>query len=880
MRREPYYILGLDPGIASCGFALIDIRNCVILEMGAHLFDAPQEDKTKVSLAVSRRNARSARRNNERTKNRQKHCLSLLKAHGLVPEEATKGWLQSKKGDKPIIELRVAGLDRALSDREFSQVLYSLSGRRGYLPNGEGDGKDVGDDSGKVLSALAQNDNEMQASGCRTIGEFLFKKGRTRNRAGAYENCVRNSQIIDEVKMIFEAQRGEGNLKATHEFETAYLDNITWRAVDPDYDDLVYGRVGTCSYFRDEKRASRADLSFELCRAYERLGHIVMVDLEGNESTLTKEQINGYISKLFSVRPRSVKYSTIRKDLDLSAAVHFKGIEKDQESKTHVSEPKVWNKLVKMLPESLLLKMLGDRSFADDILERVTYASSGESLEEKLKELDLDEDELQSVLDLPFSSKSFKGYGERSRKALDMLLDAFDEEDVRTLVDAERATGLLALRLDKDRNERTVLLPPYEAYDPVCTNPVVLRAMGRMRRIVNAIIRIYGVPHEIHIEVGRELKQSKREKSLISKRNRQNQQNNKIWAEVIAGIRGCDVEDVTGKDLLKYSLREQQDQKDAYTGEPINLERMVREERYCEIDHILPYSRTCEDGRDNKVLVLGSSNQNKRERTPYEWMVQDGNQGAPSWEAFKARVAANEKYPRRKKDRLLCTALGAEEEKRFLDRNLNDTRYMSIAVKSYLEDTLAFPESDSKAHVLAVAGGATSVLRYSWGLNLGEGSGKDRSDDRHHAVDACVIAACSASAIKKVAEAHSQGRESFKRARESRLASTQPWETFAEEVIARRETVVPTRFASHGVTGKAFEETNYRFDGFTDDAKRLAQLHGGIRMYAKGMFALARMAMRISSAGWPFCVFGLTRMQERGVGNGMPTPYITRTFLR
>lgn len=819
--REPYYILGLDPGIASCGFALIDTANCVILEMGSHLFDAPQENKTKRSLAAGRRNARSMRRNNKRTKDRQKHCINILKEHGLVPAETTKEWFQTKKGDKPTIELRVAGLDRSLSDREFAQVLYSLSGRRGYFPNGESEGKEQGDDSGKVLSALAQNDEEMAELGCRTIGEFLFQKGRTRNKAGAYENCVRNTQIIAEVKSIFEAQREKGNSSATHELEADYLENIVWRAINPDYDDMIYGRVGSCSYFKNEKRASKADLSSELCRAYEKLGHIVMIDFDGNESFLTKNQINVYINKLFSVKPKSVKYSTIRKDLDLSAAVCFKGVEKDQENKTSVSEPKVWNLLTKNLPDSLLQRMLDDRTFADDILESVTYASSRESLEEKIRSLDLDEKEVRSVLELPYASKLFRGYGSRSRKALEMLLDAFGEDEVRTLVEAERAAGLLALRLDKKQDERTTFLPPYETYDATCTNPVVLRAMGRMRRIVNAIIKIYGVPNEIHIEIGRELKLSKREKVLINKRNRQNQQNNKIWAETIAGIRGCSTEDVTGKDLLKYALREQQDQKDIYTGESISLERMVLEDHYCEIDHILPYSRTCEDSRENKALVLASSNQNKRERTPYEWMTQDGGQGAPSWDDFKTSVMANNKFTRRKKDNFLCKMLDTETESKFLARNLNDTRYMSIAIKNYLEDTLAFPDSSLKTHVLAVAGRATSALRYSWGLNFSGSSGKDRGDDRHHAVDACVIAACSASIIKKVAEAHSRGRDYFKKARESRLASTQPWKEFAEEVIERRNTVVSTRFVSHGVTGRAFEETNYRFDGLTDDTKNL-----------------------------------------------------------
>lgn len=872
MKKEPYYVLGLDSGIASCGFALLDTANHEILEMGSHLFDAPQEDKTKISLAVGRRNARSTRRNNQRTKNRQKHCFDLLKSEGLAPEDVEKEWLQSRKGDKPIIELRVDGLDRLLTDREFAQVLYSLSGRRGYFPNGEGDGSGTNDDSGKVLKALAQNTKEMESSDCRTIGEFLFKKGRSRNKAGAYENCVHSTQIIDEVHLLFQAQRHFGNQKASKNFENAFIKNITWRAINSEYDELVYGRVGACSYFKEEKRVAQATLSFELCRAYEKLGHIVLVDSEGTESHLTNDQVNDYVDRMFSCKPQSIKYSTIRKDLDLDAATYFKNIEKDAENKTEVAEAKVWKLLSKNLPEQLLQKMLNNREFADDILEALTYASSRKSLENKLEGIDLSEDELQSIVELPYTSKIFKGYGNRSRKALNLLLDAFGEENVRTLTDAEEATGLLALRLDKNRSERSAFLPPYEIYDPTCTNPVVLRAMSRMRRIINAIIKMYGVPHEIHIEVGRELKQSKHEKAVIYKRNRQNQQNNKVWAETIAGIRGCTAEDVAGKDLLKYALREQQNQKDAYTGETIDLERMVLEPRYCEIDHILPYSRTSEDNRENKVLVLGSSNQNKRERTPYEWMTQDKGHNAPSWEKFKADVLANANYSRRKREHLLNTTLNEESEAKFIERNLNDTRYMSIAIKNYLEEMLDFPVSGPKTHVLAVAGGATGALRFVWGLNFGENSTKDRDDSRHHAVDACVIAACSFSTVKKVAEARSKGREAFKKARLSRLADTQPWDTFAIEVTEKRKTVIPTRFVSHGVTGRAFEETNYRFNGFTNDKKRLALLYGNGKEVKKGNIYFGKEGNAHIVDGMAFLRLWLDPDANRGKGKWYADP--------
>ena len=130
-KEKPYLVLGMDPGIASCGFALLDMNNHEILEMGAHLFDVPQNPKSHESNAVARRAARSIRRNLDRTQARQKHCLALMKEYGLVPSDADRNWLQSQKGDKPVLKLRAVGLDRLLTGREFAQVLYLLVTRRG-----------------------------------------------------------------------------------------------------------------------------------------------------------------------------------------------------------------------------------------------------------------------------------------------------------------------------------------------------------------------------------------------------------------------------------------------------------------------------------------------------------------------------------------------------------------------------------------------------------------------------------------------------------------------------------------------------------------------------------------------------------------------------
>ena len=52
---RPYLVLGLDLGIGSCGFALLDLSNHCILEMGSHLFDVPQEKKKSLAAVRSQR---------------------------------------------------------------------------------------------------------------------------------------------------------------------------------------------------------------------------------------------------------------------------------------------------------------------------------------------------------------------------------------------------------------------------------------------------------------------------------------------------------------------------------------------------------------------------------------------------------------------------------------------------------------------------------------------------------------------------------------------------------------------------------------------------------------------------------------------------------
>ena len=110
-------------------------------------------------------------------------------------------------------------------------------------------------------------------------------------------------------------------------------------------------------------------------------------------------------------------------------------------------------------------------------------------------------------------------------------------------------------------------------------------------------------------------------------------------------------------------------------------------------------------------------------------------------------MEGNKAYRLAKRSRLLRKNFGNEEAKEFRERNLNDTRYICKFFKNYVERYLQLAEGSESKRCVVLSGQLTSFLRARWGLI------KVRSDnDRHHALDAAVVAACSHGMVKRLAD--------------------------------------------------------------------------------------------------------------------------------
>lgn len=231
----------------------------------------------------------------------------------------------------------------------------------------------------------------------------------------------------------------------------------------------------------------------------------------------------------------------------------------------------------------------------------------------------------------------------------------------------------------------------------------------------------------------------------------------------------------------------------------------------------MPRSRSADDSFANKVLVLSKANQDKINRTPYEWFAHD----AHAWERFEAYLSSptlRAKLGTGKINRLLKKNFDENSEKEFLARNLNDTRYMARAIKTYCETYWELSHEDDKLRIQIRSGKLTSELRSRWI----EGYMKDRSIHTHHALDAIVIAFATQSMVQKLSTYY--GAKETRHAKEKPIFNP-PMEHFREAVEAalrleRIETVIAkderaielhrlliSRPPRASVTGAAHKET-------------------------------------------------------------------------
>lgn len=747
------YAIGLDIGITSVGWAVVALDGkehpCGIIGMGSHIFDVAEQPQTGESLAAPRRAARSARRRLRRHRHRNERIRYLIVQKGIITQEKLDRLFDGKLED--IYEMRVRALDEKITAEEFCRLLIHLSQRRGFRSNRKNPSLS---EDGTILNAVSANTAAMEAEGYRTVGEMLLKDPRfaqhKRNKGGEYIATVSRQQTENEVRLIFAKQRQYGAEFASQSLEEAYLDILlSQRSFDdgpggesPYGGNQIEKMVGRCTFCPELPRAAKATYSFEYFNLLEKINHI-RLQCDGMSMPLNAQQREQLIT--LALATENPDYAKIRKTLSLAETVRFNTVRYQDgdtatwEKKTKLGCMKAYHQMRKAF-DRISKGYIQQVSIAqrNAIATALSLYRTSEKLQNYLREQRVPEE----MIEVAENIGSFSKFGHLSTKVCDDLIPYLEKG--MNYNEACEAAGYQFKGHNSDKKTQT-LHPTQDDYDEV-TSPVARRAISQTFKVVNAIVRKQGKsPMFINIELAREIAKDFSERKKMEKDMLSNQANNERIMERLRAEFGLIAP--TGQDLVKLKLYEQQQGVCAYSLKQMTLAKIFDPD-YAEIDHIVPYSISFDDSYKNKVLVLSKENRDKGNRLPLQYLQGSRRDNFIVW--------ARDNVKNHKKQQLLLKeAFTKEDEERFKERNIQDTKTASRFVMNYLNDHLLFAPSQTgkKKRVTAVNGAVTDHMRKRWGIHKVRANG-----DLHHAVDALVVACTTDGMIHQISR-YAQYRE-------------------------------------------------------------------------------------------------------------------------
>lgn len=813
------YRLALDLGTTSLGWAMVRLNAerepCALIKAGVRIFSDGRNPKDGASLAVARREARAMRRRRDRLLRRKKTMMRLLVAHGFFPADPNE--CKALERLDPY-ELRARGVESALSGPEFARALFHINQRRGFKSNRKTDKAE--NDSGALKQAISQLRHAMQQAGSRTVGQWLYQRlqqglgvrARSNGLKGsklAYDLYIDRAMIEQEFDVLWATQSALNPALFTEAARTALrytlLHQRPLKPVQP----------GRCTLLPEHARAPLALPSTQRVRLYQEVNHLRLLREGLDEQPLSREQRDQAVALL--ERHSRCSFTQLKKRLGLGGAVQFNLEDaKRTELKGNATSAVLGHK-----------KHFGEAwfGFAADLQEQIVDKLLHEENESELvawlsQHTGVDEARAETIAraGLP------EGYGSLSQAAIARVLPALQAQ-VITYDKAVVAAGFAhhsQLSHAASTGEILPELPYYGAYlqrhvgfgsgDPAhpeekrygkIANPTVHIGLNQVRRVVNALIRRYGHPSEVIVEVARDLKQSKAQREEDQQRQADHQKRNTRLRQDAAAVLGLAPEQVSASDVQKLILWEELSH-DAttrccpYSGQHLSLEMVLSEQ--VEIEHILPFSQTLDDSMNNKTVALRLANRIKGNRTPWEAREDFAAQG---WDVEhmmqRAKTMSTQKRFRFGAEAM---TLFLKEHKGFLARALNDTRYLSRMACEYL--SLICPQATR-----AIPGQMTALLRGKFGLNevLGLKGEKNRNDHRHHAVDACVVAVTDQGLLQRFAQASASARSQ----QLNRLVEQMPlpWPSYREQVRHAVTHIWVSHKPDHGFEGAMHNDTAY-----------------------------------------------------------------------
>ncbi len=829
-------VLGLDLGEASVGGALLRLNDedelIDLLWANSRVFSGVV-DRSNVTLNAKRRGFRGQRKTIDRRAKRRRNVERALTSIGLLPEDEVErdrvlGRWSPKKDDRFLnpYEIRSRAKDEQVELFELGRALQHILQRRGFRSNRKAKLADLiapgsrfaddeelrqwvldtdesidvedtaieetkqpdnsnedeadSDDPLKTLEAIKSLQKKLEKSGFDTIGAYLAAELKEERRVRRV-NRLSRQWLEDEFDKIWEFQSQFYPGILTPENKGRLQDEFKQRPLKPFRVVLPKrGYIGGAS--REALRQMRACSLLGAAKPVARRGHWVahryriletLRNLRlavGDEvRELTAEE---YIPLAYELQStHKLKWSEIRQKLGVGRAGKFT-IEGSKGSPDGIQGN---------LTEIAFKEILGDRW--DNALKLKKETERAQL--DLMQDIETHYGDPIHLFRLLQKSKATPHtlYPLTKRQAFEVLCQAFSTSTTNLSIQAMRrlhATMLEGAPPHKAKEEvqaeiqhKASLneLPP----PPPIRNPRVHRALTELRKVVNALIKKYGMPDLIRLELATELKETKKDREAASKRNKKNKELNDEatnWYRKQPGRTGSGV---GRKDILKYRLWKQQRETCPYCLGSIGVGELLGDT--ADIDHVLPIQRSGDDSFSNKVLAHRTCNDDKGNALPIEKWPKGSKE-------FRDRLAVI----KRTKNRGLIRKFQQEEvNDDFVARQLQDTRYITKEAVKYLEqlDMTGIPWGEGRQTVWPTNGQATGFLRHVWELNDilpplltnkelkaieeqrtkgDEGAAqqiqrKNRNDHRHHALDAIVVALTNPKRFKAAVEAYRGPRE-------------------------------------------------------------------------------------------------------------------------
>lgn len=874
------YRLGLDLGVGSIGSAIIELDNegnaKDIIDAGVRIFEVSEG-------AEERRLKRTARKNLVRTKKRLELLAKKLFENGLWPDENPEG--TDKLKSKSPYKIRTDALNERLASPYYvgRAVLHIAKHRgAGFVSASEETEEEILEEGEKSKAKKSSYDmmlHHLKETNSRTIGEFFYNKiisGKGNDKTVRQKKYAIEKNIVDYAipRYLVKDEFNQIWDKQAEFYPQMKKENLKKEI----YDILFYERptapyaTGKCIYFREEDRLLKAHPLSEMRRIYEEVNNIRILNNMGKRK-LTLEERDSIVNELL-LKGQNAGKQSIKKLLNLSAQ-HKISLVDDRVIKAYLySRPEFANnEHLQNLNEdelSSFIEFLAEPKMSKDKNARLY---NEDALIEHLKpilKID-DEKEIGNLL-----TKLPKGRGMLGISATKIILEKLKEDVLthREITDklAETDKRFMAEEEIARQNQGkcfqlpyygeilqtdTAPLPPLminnnKSLNPdeikwgKIANPAVHMILNQIRLVVNEIIKIYGKPYDINIELGRDVGMSKEDKKKLEKQQKQNERLNEEAKNYLKEHKIA----INNKNILKYKLAKEQGWKDAYdptAGIPQNFSGF-------DIEHMCPRADKASDTYNNLCLVDEIRNKGKGDRYPYEWFeIKYKDEPEKIREILKnARERLKNKSWRFEPDaREVFEENGDKDE---TNRYMADTRYVSKMAQRYLRAIVDCSDCDEvmQNRILAVKGGQTAKLRQRWnllgleydlmgldipryvdcspywleqdsgeiidGINKPDIDGKwkffdkiknkewqpkPRIDHRHHAMDAITVACANRGLIQKMAEENDINKIDYPLP----LTSVQSVADFRRKVISCLKDIKVSHKPNHSKAGQFHKET-------------------------------------------------------------------------